>query len=838
MHRWHESGCRRPDVSAASGLLCCVYCFATPSSLETRVIAPPLPPQLHDRARMNLTWPSAVSYSSWEFEDENTDEPEDWDIIDAPPLETQQSLFPELPSNDSIRLLRLKPGTDDEPLHANLETVDINQIPLPLYEALSYTSVNDPADPPEPCPVFIGKYWDVAHVSTNCGKALRRLRRQNADRLLWVDSLCIDQGSLEEKNGQVHVLREIYSRATKVLAYVGDEPSDFRPVLSFLKDITAFQPTSCNKWSLLDRDVRESLSMLLKQPYFSRLWVLQETLMAREVEIICGDVSARWPKRPSNEGCSDGVLSWLSRDAKWFPFTGQDLLNVLVDASPYQCFDLRDKVFAVIGLMGEKFIGPDYKIPTESVYIGIAAYLMQQWQTLDIFALAGQSRSTLQLPSWVPDWSQSLSLPSLDTFFGQGLKNDPTDFLLEHAIPVKFSGISTENCDIRVNVDTGVIRFTGFRLCVISGKLSHVRDYAHVELPSDLRGSLIISIPHQNYEIHKTDSVFLLNGYNHPVILRKSTNQATYTLATACILSMRAPTPRLFVPWHRRQGRLVPLTQLKVSPLTPEDESSLQQLYSRLDPTSLTDTPAATIRSRALNFLMVSRVNINMMEKWLRVDWNKYNQELGWMFRDQSAIWQFLLEINQREPEERTGEDKIELKGDLQLAGKFVDQALSTYTWDLSQFIWSFLQPAGPNQAGQDIQWSPMVDRLRSNLPGIKKWAQVTEQLFKLFAYTSRLLGEAWDDGSFPGSQLPSKWKRNYEQFLAVFQQQKQRPHLDEYCLWSASEFESQLRARAEIWDLRTGSDEIHSRNNNLESHALLHYAGLDLYNEQVVDIA
>ena len=74
---------------------------------------------------MNLTWPSAVTYSNWESEDKNPAEQEDWDTIDAPPLETQKSLFPELPSNDSIRLLRLKPGTDDEPLNANLETVGI-----------------------------------------------------------------------------------------------------------------------------------------------------------------------------------------------------------------------------------------------------------------------------------------------------------------------------------------------------------------------------------------------------------------------------------------------------------------------------------------------------------------------------------------------------------------------------------------------------------------------------------------------------------------------------------------------------------------------------------------
>ncbi|KAL4943921.1 hypothetical protein BDV06DRAFT_125023 [Aspergillus oleicola] len=836
MHRWHESGCRRPDVSAASGLLCCAYCFAIPS-LEDYVIAPPTLPKLQDRTRMNLAWPSVVTYSNWETEGKNPGEQEDWDIIDAPPLESQQSLLPQLPCNDSIRLLRLKPGTDDEPLHADFETVDISRIPLPLYEALSYTSVNDPADPSEPCPVFIGKYWDVAHVSSNCGEALRRLRRQNGDRLLWVDSLCIDHGHPEEKSSQVHILREIFSRATKVLAYVGDEPSKFRPVLDFLKEITAYQPASCDQRAALDENIRSSLSMLLKQPYFSRIWVLQETLMARELEIICGVVSVRWPKRPFGEGCSNEVPSWLFRDSKWFPFTGRDLLNVLVDASPYQCSDPRDKVFAVLGLMGEKFISPDYRISAKSVYIGIATYLIQHWHTLDVLAISGQSKSALDLPSWVPDWSQSLSLPSLDTFFRQEFKNDPTDSILEGAIRISFDGVKPEACDVEVSAATGTIRFSGFRLCGISGELNQVRDHTHVELPSNSRGSLIVSIPHQNYEIHETDSLFLLSGYNHPVILRQNASQTTYTLASACILSMRAPSPRLLVPWHRRQGRLAASRQLTVLPLTPEGGNSLQQLYSRIDPTPLADTPAV-IRSRALNFLMVSHVNVDMTEKWLRVEWNKYNRELGWMFRDQSAIWQFLLEINQLNPEERTGEDEMNLKGDLQLATKYVDETLSTYTWDLSRFIWSFLQPTGSNQSVQDLQWSPMVDRLRSHLSEITEWAQVTEQLLKLFAYTSILLGEAWESGFFPGSQLPIKWARNYEQFLTVFQQQKQRPHLNQDCLWILSEFESQLRARGEIWALRSGSDDIHSANINLESHALLHYAGLDLYSEQVVDIA
>ncbi|KAL4927014.1 heterokaryon incompatibility protein-domain-containing protein [Aspergillus undulatus] len=848
MYRWHESGCRRPDVSAASGLPCCSYCFAIPLFVD-HVATPQSIPQLQDRTRMNLKWPSAVTYSNWDKENKDQELQDDWDIVDAPSSETRKPLLPELPFEDSIRLLRLEPGRDGEPLHADLETVNINQIPLPLYEALSYTAVDDSADSSEPCPVFIGNYWDVAHVSSNCGKALRRLRRHKGDRFLWVDALCIDHANPEEKNAQVHILREIYSRATKVLAYVGDEQPEFAPALSFLREITTYQPT-LDKPVALDEVTRSSLSTLLKQPYFSRIWVLQETLMARELEIVCGEVSARWPKRLFSEACSDGIPSWLFRDSKWYAFTGSDLLNALVNASPYQSTDPRDKVFAVLGLMGEKFIRPDYRLPIESIYTGIAAYFIKFWHTMDIFALGGQNTRVFDLPSWVPDWSQNLSLPSMDTFSRQSSKNDTDDFLLENAIRIKFSGVNADDCYIEVSSATGAIRLRGFKMCEVSGNLTQFRDYTHVELPSSPSGSFVISIPHQNYTIGGSDGLFLLRGYEYPVILREGKARGTYTLLSACVLSIRSPTSKLVVPWYQRQGHLGPTKQLTVSPLTPEDDNALQRMYSRLDPSPVPEIPAATIRTRVLNFLMLSHAIINRMEKWLRVDWFKYNQELGWMFRDQSAIWQFLLEVNQLDAEERTGEDKINYSRPASAMAKHSGtEYLSTYTWDLSRFCWSFLQPTNSAQAAQKLQWSPMVDKLRAHLPEIRKWAQVTEQLLGVFEYTSNLLGEAWQSGpgGFPGLHLPTKWASNYERFIEVSgpmlqlqlqqgTQQTQRPHLDLDCLWSMAEFESQLRAREDIWALRA-PDEMHSGDTNIESHALLHYLGLDLSTELVVNI-
>ncbi|KAL4901868.1 heterokaryon incompatibility protein-domain-containing protein [Aspergillus multicolor] len=664
MHRWHESGCQRPDVSAASGIPYCTYCFAISSS-EEQLVVPQSPPELQDRSQMNLSWPSTVTYSDWEGgEDTRNSQNNSWNIVHE--LQPQKSLLPELPSEDSVRLLRLRPGLDDGPIHADFEIVRINQIPLPLYEALSYTSVCDAADPSAFCPVYLGSYWDVFHVPPTCGKALRHLRHPRADRLLWVDALCIDHARLEEKNSQVRILREVFSRATKVLAYIGEEQSDINHALSFLKQRT-FSSTKPENLLTSSKTVGSSLSKLLAQPYFSRLWVLQETLMARELKFVCGGVSARWPQRSFDNASEIGVPSWLLRDSKWYPFTAKDLLNVLVEASKYQCTDPRDKVFAVIGSMANKPIDPDYRLPTESVYVGIAAYFVKDPSTVDVLALAVQKNNPkyFDLPSWVPDWSQSLSLPSLDTFLRAGIRNDPDDSILDGAICVKFVGLSNTEGNIKVSSATGTMRLRGFKLAAMTGEKNLVREYTHIKLPSNGKGAFIISIPHQNYEIYESDSLFLLNGYRHPVILREITS-SLYSMVAACILSIEAPSSKLFVSWYRRQRRLGPSVQLSVSELTSEEDRSLQQLYSRLEPTHQSNTgspTAATIRTRALRYWMLPHTTIQRVEKYLRVDWYKWNQELGWMFRDQSAVWQFITKVNRLCADERTGEDRIDLRG-------------------------------------------------------------------------------------------------------------------------------------------------------------------------------
>lgn len=60
-------------------------------------------------------------------------------------------------------------------------------------------------------------------ITANCDAALRSLRLPSQERLLWVDSICIDQTpeGTPERNKQVALMGEIYNQAQDVCIWLG-----------------------------------------------------------------------------------------------------------------------------------------------------------------------------------------------------------------------------------------------------------------------------------------------------------------------------------------------------------------------------------------------------------------------------------------------------------------------------------------------------------------------------------------------------------------------------------------------------------------------------------------
>lgn len=62
-------------------------------------------------------------------------------------------------------------------------------------------------------------------------------RRDDADQLLWIDQLCIDQDQTVERNHQVQLMADIFSRAEQVIAWLGMDTSNTKIAITALTDI-------------------------------------------------------------------------------------------------------------------------------------------------------------------------------------------------------------------------------------------------------------------------------------------------------------------------------------------------------------------------------------------------------------------------------------------------------------------------------------------------------------------------------------------------------------------------------------------------------------------------
>jgi hypothetical protein len=177
-----------------------------------------------------------------------------------------------------------------------------------------------------------------------------------------------------------------------------------------------------------------AVSMLLNQPWFTRAWVFQESVLAKTSIIISSSLDM-----------SLDTLATLVRDM-WFlpkPQWSQETPGIAflrqairlrkkavngerasISLNEFYWYlnlmalstasDPRDHVYAFIGLLQDSCeepvsIYPAYEKPISDVFTGTAETLVQSTGCLDLFGLLpseNYSFGNRRLPSWVPDWSQ------------------------------------------------------------------------------------------------------------------------------------------------------------------------------------------------------------------------------------------------------------------------------------------------------------------------------------------------------------------------------------------------------------------------------------------------
>jgi hypothetical protein len=175
-----------------------------------------------------------------------------------------------LPRPGSIRLLRLMAHTDENTrIECRLFDYPLQELGegTHLYEALSYVW----GDPNNLRSISIDKH-DLP-ITINLHAALLCLRDRFIDRTIWVDAICINQGDVIEKGMQVRYMAEIYSKASRVIVWLGEAENDSDRALEEIRLAADEMSTE----SLVNKLNKQAILKLLQRSWFKRIWVREQT---------------------------------------------------------------------------------------------------------------------------------------------------------------------------------------------------------------------------------------------------------------------------------------------------------------------------------------------------------------------------------------------------------------------------------------------------------------------------------------------------------------------------------------------------------------------------------
>jgi hypothetical protein len=349
----------------------------------------------------------------------------------SPTLDTQSheeyQYTPLNPDLNEIRLLVLLPGAETEPISCRIITVELES--APIYSAVSYTWATEDGDASKRKSIQVytregSKDRKHINVTMNCDNALRQLQRNHAKGMLldkgiqrhvWIDAICINQDRISERNHQVSIMDRIYKNAIHVDICIQASGQEYQGAMELLNPIKTIRTEISSPEENLPEYDQLTLTYILNenQPglkphvylvqlarlfglrYFSRVWVVQEVLLAQNVFLHVNNKVEQLREeilRSICDICTSRSVSipWLSRwISVWNQAPGIILcLNMSLNCS---ASDLRDQVFAITGLLHpctRAIIRIDYLLSLDEVLATAVIACIAECGDLDVLCYA------------------------------------------------------------------------------------------------------------------------------------------------------------------------------------------------------------------------------------------------------------------------------------------------------------------------------------------------------------------------------------------------------------------------------------------------------------------
>ncbi|QDS70422.1 hypothetical protein FKW77_009587 [Venturia effusa] len=229
---------------------------------------------------------------------------------------------------------------------------------------------------------------------------------------MWIDQICVDQNSIAERNHQVSLMSKVYSQASSVFIWLGLATKSSDEAMEFLAGKSQAQIVRHIRWVRMPGDQPPRTPWyfvdFLTRPYWKRLWIVQEVLLAQRPIILCGEQTLPWQSLevllhqevfktlsflPSNSlhgswnllhrTLVTGSAGALIRLRDRVRNEKLDLAKLVTAFCNQECTDSRDLVFGLLGLLesSQVSITADYSLsPLRVVFETYKALVFEGWE--------------------------------------------------------------------------------------------------------------------------------------------------------------------------------------------------------------------------------------------------------------------------------------------------------------------------------------------------------------------------------------------------------------------------------------------------------------------------
>ena len=367
--------------------------------------------------------------------------------------------------------MRIHPGRDQEPIRCDLVPARLPTATT-SFEAISYSWASalpgDRIDEGALCGF---------RVTRTVKQLLRWLRRPDRERLVWIDSICIDQNNSVERGQQVAIMKQIYSSASQVIVWLG-EWADARSRIDDMSQSDLWQPFSRPN---TEDEYYKLLMAALDGPeaWWRRVWVYQECAVAQSINVMFGRSVVPWElfwvymggdQFPDIIGGSENTgpiydirgsdrfesgfeaiskIDSLRKAMQVWKSRGLPFTNLLDITSSSFSSDSLDKVYALLGLASPDVVADfevDYSLSSESVFLQAKCAIIRTEHYLNVLVGGWPVLPSLGL-SWLPDFSAIVQ--NKRSLMGAGHCNAYCD---ESRFSVSLKG--GENADVLLHIYT------------------------------------------------------------------------------------------------------------------------------------------------------------------------------------------------------------------------------------------------------------------------------------------------------------------------------------------------------------------------------------------------